>query len=670
MQTRSGRVARYENALSTLPSEIVLSGDGDIPVTFIFEDDAPAFARGGLVRTADKIKRAGRYGDTEIIHVNKDELEELKQLWGEPTINPETGCPEYFLKKFFKKIIKPLAKIAPIAAMFIPGIGPLAAAAIGAVSGGITGGVKGAVLGGVTGGLGAAGASGAPSILGKTISSVAPSLSPVAARAASGAILGGLGSAAQGGNILKGALTGGALNAAVGPGGLINRGPTTITGAPAPPGSMPPGTMSYGEGTFNRDFIPAPQAAANPISVAPMDTSQLRVDIPQIQQSWLNRPFLGISDKIPNKFGVPVAGALALSALSGKKKTPNNVNANMSVQEIADKRFQPTFRAKLPDVTGMYADLAARPVNYGTIDEQYRYSQRPERSYYDYVPQTYAKGGKVRREMTDAERRIRKSGSNVGMPREMAEIGYPAEREGRRLKDTMPDLATSKAARLKKQAGGDVKSPFAVRGKVNAEGGDRLGALPDYQVAEARRPRGRVNGNERYISYNGDIPIGRGSLSVRAGGRGLLPKEIQLGAEYPVGKATIHAEDMLGAPAFGVRLPIGDATLEAATGGRRRQGFADKARLNMRVPFDDGGYAVRGKGTGRSDEIEALLSDGEYVMDAETVALLGDGSNEAGAKRLDEMRVSLRKHKGKNLAKGKFSVNAKRPEAYMAGGRV
>lgn len=81
-------------------------------------------------------------------------------------------------------------------------------------------------------------------------------------------------------------------------------------------------------------------------------------------------------------------------------------------------------------------------------------------------------------------------------------------------------------------------------------------------------------------------------------------------------------------------------------------------------------FAVNGPGTGRSDDIPAVLSDGEYVIDAETVALLGDGSSKAGAKKLDEMRVKIRKAKGKNLAKGKFSVNAKRPEAYMSGGRI
>jgi hypothetical protein len=81
-------------------------------------------------------------------------------------------------------------------------------------------------------------------------------------------------------------------------------------------------------------------------------------------------------------------------------------------------------------------------------------------------------------------------------------------------------------------------------------------------------------------------------------------------------------------------------------------------------------FAVNGAGTGRSDDIPAVLSDGEYVIDAETVALLGDGSSKAGAKKLDELRIKVRKHKGQKLAKGRFSANAKRPEAYLSGGRI
>lgn len=73
-----------------------------------------------------------------------------------------------------------------------------------------------------------------------------------------------------------------------------------------------------------------------------------------------------------------------------------------------------------------------------------------------------------------------------------------------------------------------------------------------------------------------------------------------------------------------------------------------------------------GFGDGRSDTVEARLSPGEYVLTGEDVSMIGDGNNEAGARKLDEMRVRLRKHKGKNLAKGKISPNAKDPMEYLA----
>lgn len=94
---------------------------------------------------------------------------------------------------------------------------------------------------------------------------------------------------------------------------------------------------------------------------------------------------------------------------------------------------------------------------------------------------------------------------------------------------------------------------------------------------------------------------------------------------------------------------------------------------NQLPPMRAGGHYIKGPGTGRSDDIDAKLSNDEYVMDAETVALLGDGSPEAGAQRLDELRANIRKHKGRELAKGKFSANAKRPEEYLRkakGGRI
>lgn len=76
-------------------------------------------------------------------------------------------------------------------------------------------------------------------------------------------------------------------------------------------------------------------------------------------------------------------------------------------------------------------------------------------------------------------------------------------------------------------------------------------------------------------------------------------------------------------------------------------------------------HHVNGPGDGTSDNIPAQLSDGEYVMDANTVSMLGNGSNKAGAARLDALRENLRKHAAKPMAKGKQFMKAKSPEQYM-----
>ena len=88
--------------------------------------------------------------------------------------------------------------------------------------------------------------------------------------------------------------------------------------------------------------------------------------------------------------------------------------------------------------------------------------------------------------------------------------------------------------------------------------------------------------------------------------------------------------------------------------------------------YEDGGSTEQryfdGPGSGRDDLIPALLSDGEYVMDAETLALLGDGSTKEGARKMDQFRANIRKHKGRALSRGRISPNAKSPDKYMGGG--
>lgn len=53
------------------------------------------------------------------------------------------------------------------------------------------------------------------------------------------------------------------------------------------------------------------------------------------------------------------------------------------------------------------------------------------------------------------------------------------------------------------------------------------------------------------------------------------------------------------------------------------------------------GYYAQGKGTGQSDDIPAMLHDGDYVADADLVAALGDGSSKAGAEALEKFRRQI-----------------------------
>lgn len=99
--------------------------------------------RGGVARAAGTTKKAGRHGDTEIVHLSREELEALRAAWGEPTINPETGAPEYWK---LGKLLKQAANvIVPAAATYLTG-NPLVGAGASALTSLATGkNVKGAL---------------------------------------------------------------------------------------------------------------------------------------------------------------------------------------------------------------------------------------------------------------------------------------------------------------------------------------------------------------------------------------------------------------------------------------------------------------------------------------------------------------------------------------------
>jgi len=76
------------------------------------------------------------------------------------------------------------------------------------------------------------------------------------------------------------------------------------------------------------------------------------------------------------------------------------------------------------------------------------------------------------------------------------------------------------------------------------------------------------------------------------------------------------------------------------------------------------GFAVNGPGTGQSDDIPTMLADGEYVLDSDVVAALGDGSSKAGAEILDKFRQEIRSHK-RSAPTDRIPPKAKNPLAYL-----
>jgi len=83
--------------------------------------------------------------------------------------------------------------------------------------------------------------------------------------------------------------------------------------------------------------------------------------------------------------------------------------------------------------------------------------------------------------------------------------------------------------------------------------------------------------------------------------------------------------------------------------------------------YSDGGRLLRGPGDGVSDDIPATigekrparLADGEFVVPARIVSELGNGSTEAGARKLYAMMDRVQKARSKTVGKDRVAVNSR-----------
>lgn len=121
--------------------------------------------------------------------------------------------------------------------------------------------------------------------------------------------------------------------------------------------------------------------------------------------------------------------------------------------------------------------------------------------------------------------------------------------------------------------------------------------------------------------------------------------------------------------------PSGGNTVDPYTGQQifARGGLAHYADGGYSLGgYSDGGRLLKGPGDGVSDSIPASigdrqparLADGEFVVPARIVSELGNGSTEAGARKLYAMMDRVQKQRSKTTGKGRVAVNSK-ADKYM-----
>ena len=117
-------------------------------------------------------------------------------------------------------------------------------------------------------------------------------------------------------------------------------------------------------------------------------------------------------------------------------------------------------------------------------------------------------------------------------------------------------------------------------------------------------------------------------------------------------------------------------TTKAAGGGMMGYamgGYAVGGGLGSLGSYSDGGRLLKGPGDGVSDSIPATigakqqparLADGEFVIPARIVSELGNGSTDAGAKKLYAMMDRVQRARGKTTGKNKVAANS-RADKYL-----
>jgi hypothetical protein len=541
----------------------------------------------GLHNTAHYLKSKGRGRDTELVHMSKREIKGLQDLalahGGTLSINPETGLVE---------------------AGFLEQILPVVAAA------GLTYLTAGAAAPLMAGTLGATGAG-------------------IAAGAGAGALISGGFAAAQGKDVGQAALMGGL-------GGAISG-----------------GMGAYGDaGTFAADA--AQKTAVDASTQVGTQAAASGVDAAGNAITMANPAGTGF---ISGETGAPITNALY----------PNATQAGTNAAQMAPGAARNAALDQLAQSTGTFAEGAAQLPGQGLGS-----APTPAASYYSglkpdqYVQKGIIQGLPVATLLEDKPQRVGPQGEEgstlTGLSPNFRP--YTPATPNPYYRERYPTYAAEGGVMQSFQAGGPVERMSQMNTAMNPQGGlYPQGMIDKTQYATPTQRPVSAELMTETPAYERSNPM----LMASGGITGYAPGGVTQQAYLPKGDAgrfvdsdvstrNLSAYDaamqrnkklmgragikMAEMPKTGIKSLGGDFSDMAARGGVTHLG-----------DYSDGGRLLKGPGDGMSDNIPATigrkqparLADGEFVVPADVVSHLGNGSTDAGAKKLYAMMDKIRK---------------------------
>ena len=657
-----------ENFLAVFGAALLEAQKNNEPAAGTAMQPPMAMARGGIAEAARMVASQGRNGDTMLAHITKDEAKLLKKHGGVGTRNPRTGLHEYGLWSSIKNAVKSVGSavtgvvkgignavksvlsstagkmIATVAlatflgpgAFGITGMGLGSTAAMGLASAGVTalsgGNLRDVIKAGVTGAISGFGAE----VLGPAAGKFT-GVTNAAGQAAMGAGAAGLGTGLLQGKSIKDSVKEGLTAAAFA--GLstgaqkgfdaqvapspntsvpvedrflapqnaadVNVSPTTgqvAGGAPAqvaPPVQTaattpdPLGDFMAKQDAFSR-AINTPAANPNPTF---MDRA---ADLYNQGADWVNQNIMpsgrqaAAADNVANAY----QGAYDKAIAAGK-----SVDAAKAAADVAAK-------AATPGIIGTYGPAIGAGLGITALAGGFEPSQPG-------VPQETKDrmSGKATQDLINANPRAYYTQNLPGVTYDAAGnitgSGAWTPRSG---------------AGTTEVAGNYVPlAPMNSIGMANPQPSPVMQPSPMMQPATT--PYGQYDFTPRYAADGGFMQSTGG-----------FPVTPLTAAPGPAMAMQAHSLPM-NTPGVAMNMPMG-----FAMGGMPPQGIASLMQ---------GGYPRRtgqisGPGTETSDDIPAMLSDGEFVMTAKAVRGAGKGNRREGAKKMYALMHRLEK----NAARG------------------